>query len=148
MVRQPQTTEKGGASAVPPRTLLLPLYPCIFASFYPKELGYIVFNLFEKERKPVTLFCSLNILKDCVIFQVSLISFPNGSSLSHHTGRETREWRTFQRGHSCDRRKAASTWKKFLWAYPAQQCHPGYALLSWGDFWASGTSYQVRSSSW
>lgn len=31
--------------------LLLPLYLCIFGSFHPKELGYIVFNLFEKERK-------------------------------------------------------------------------------------------------
>ena len=117
---------------------------CLCTSVYlvlstQKGPGYI--NLFEKERNPVTVFCSSN------ISQVSSTTFPKGSSFSLHTGRETCEWCHFQRGHRCDRREATSSWKKFLRAHPAQQCHPRHALLSGRDFWACGTRYQVRSSS-
>jgi hypothetical protein len=77
---------------------------------------------------------------------MSLSSFPWCPS-SHLSGREAGEWRSCQRGHGCDGRKATPKWRKFLWAHPAQQCHQGHALHHWGDLWTSGTSHQVRSSS-
>ena len=118
------------------------LHICVFGSSYLEGTGAYGFKpIWKRKKSPVIVFDSLN------IFQVSWIPFPKGSSFSPHTGRETREWCHFQRGHRCDRWEATPRWEKFLRAHPAQQRHPRHALLSGRDFWACGTCYQVRPSS-
>ena len=115
---------------------------CVFGSSYLEGTGVHGFKpIWKRKKNPVIVSYSLN------IFQVPWIPFPKGSSFSPHTGRETREWCHFQRGHRRDRWEATPRWGKFLRAHPAQQRHPRHALLSGRDFWACGACYQVRPSS-
>ena len=128
----------GEEAALYMQPALLTPYLCIWFFLPRRNWDTWIQTYLKKKEKPSYSFWRFK------HFPSILDCLPKGSSFSPHTGRETREWCHFQRGHRCDRWEATPRWEKFLRAHPAQQRHPRHALLSGRNFWACGTCYQVR----